>query len=406
MASRYDLIIVGAGPAGSTCALYTARAGLKVLLLDKNTFPRDKICGDAISGKSVNYLEELGLVDAVQESPQVAVSGILFSAPNGTKITVPFIPRENNKVSPGFVCRRKVYDNILFQEAKKHVETIENFKVTDFLQKDGHITGVSGINANKEALDFEAKVVVGADGYNSILSRKLGFYEHDPKHWVVATRAYYRGVTGMTDAIEIHFVKDVLPGYFWIFPLEDGLVNVGIGMLHNELKKRQISLPQAHMAAVESPYFRERFKDAELLGKISGWNLPVGSKQRKASGDGFVLLGDAAGLIDPFSGEGIGNAMCSGKIAAEVLTEVCKGSDFSAQRLREYDQKLWQELGDELRTSTMLQKLGRFQPLLNLVVNKAAKSNDVRILISEMMAGVTPRNVLLNPWTYLRLLFV
>ncbi|KAA3619339.1 MAG: geranylgeranyl reductase family protein [Calditrichaeota bacterium] len=406
MSYDYDIVIVGAGPAGSTCALYAARAGLRVLLLDKKSFPRDKICGDAISGKSVNYLEELGLIEAVQQSPQVAVNGILFSAPNGTKITVPFIPRENDGISPGFVCRREVYDNILFQQAKKEVETMEGFKVTEILRNKGTVTGVAGVNGSDEMKNITAKVVIGADGYKSMISRKLGFYEHEPKHWVVATRAYYQGVTEMTQAIEIHFVKDVLPGYFWIFPLEDGKVNVGIGMLHNELKKRKISLPEAHVAAVESPYFKERFKDAELLGKISGWNLPVGSTQRKVHGDGFLLLGDAAGLIDPFSGEGIGNAMCSGKIAAELMTKLCHGSDFSAARLQEYDQKLWQELGDELRTSTMLQKLGRYQPLLNLVVNKAAKNEEVRTLISEMMAGVTPRKVLLNPWTYLRLLFM
>ena len=239
-----------------------------------------------------------------------------------------------------------------------------------------------------------------------MISRLLGIYEHESRHWVVATRAYYHGVTQTSNAIEIHFVKDVLPGYFWIFPLDNGKVNVGIGMLHRELKKRAISLRQAHLAAVNSPYFRERFANAELLGPISGWNLPVGSKKRRACGDGYLLLGDAAGLIDPFSGEGIGNAMCSGKIAAEVLAEISAGTDFSAKILRRYETRLWQQLGAELKTSAWLQKLGRFQPLLNLVVNKAAKDQQVNTLISEMMAGVTPRTVLLNPWTYLRLLFI
>ncbi len=406
MSPLYDAIIVGAGPAGSTCALYAARAGLNVLLLDKSQFPRDKICGDAISGKSVNYLEELGLIDKLQLSPQVAVEAILFSAPNGTKITVPFLPRDNTAIPPGFACRRLVFDDILFQQAKKEVTTIEKFKVTNLIKKGEAVAGISGINSAGVEQCLSAKVIVGADGYNSIISRKTGFYEHASQHWVVATRAYYRGVSQMTNAIEIHFVKDVLPGYFWIFPLDDGMVNVGIGMLHHELKKQSISLRQAHLAAIESPYFRERFKNAVLLGNISGWNLPVGSMKRRVCGDGFLLLGDAAGLIDPFSGEGIGNAMCSGKIAAEVLVHTCRGNDFSAARLRQYERKLWSELGAELKTSTMLQKLGKYQPLLNLVVGKAAKDKQVRTLISEMMAGVTTRNVLLNPWTYLRLLFI
>lgn len=406
MAQIYDAIIVGAGPAGSTCALYAARAGLNVLLLDKSRFPRDKICGDAISGKSVNYLEELGLIDQLQQSPQVAVDGIIFSAPNGKQVRVPFIPRENEAVPPGFVCRRLIFDEILFQQAKKSVATIEAFKVTGLLKKNDQVCGISGVDETGRDKSFQAKVVIGADGYNSVISRLLGIYEHESRHWVVATRAYYRGVAQMMNAIEIHFVKDVLPGYFWIFPLDNGKVNVGIGMLHRELRNRSISLRQAHLAAVNSPYFRERFENAELLGNISGWNLPVGSKKRRVCGDGYLLLGDAAGLIDPFSGEGIGNAMCSGKIAAGVLAEVCKGVDYSAQNLRRYETQLWQNLAAELKISTWLQKLGRFQPLLNLVVSKAAKDQQVNTLISEMMAGVTARTVLLNPWTYLRLLFI
>ena len=146
MSQNYDAIIVGAGPAGSTCALYAARAGLKVLLLDKCRFPRDKICGDAISGKSVNYLEEIGLIDQLQKSPQVAVDGIVFSAPNGTQIRVPFIPRENAAVSPGFVCRRLVFDDILFQEAKKTVQTIESVKVTALLKNGDQVCGVRGVD--------------------------------------------------------------------------------------------------------------------------------------------------------------------------------------------------------------------------------------------------------------------
>jgi geranylgeranyl reductase family protein len=401
----YDIIIVGGGPSGATCALYAQRSGLRVLLVDKKTFPRDKICGDAISGKSVTYLRELGLVDELESQPQVRANGVTFSSPNGAIATVPFTPPNAVRESYGYVCRREIFDNVLFQAAKKRVDTFEAFTVEDLLVKNGRVCGVIGNNCTASRQTIAAKIVVGADGYNSIVSRKLGFYEHDPKHWIVATRAYYHGVKDVTDAIEIHFVKDIQPGYFWIFPLEDGLVNVGIGMLHSELKRRKISLRKAHIAATKSDFFQERFRNAELANGISGWNLPVGSKRRKVHGDGFVLLGDAAGLIDPFSGEGIGNGMCSGKIAAEVLAEVCANNEYGAKSLQMYESRLWQRLGDELKTSYILQQIGRFHPLLNLVVDRAAKHEEVRNWISTIMAGDAAKQALKSPMTYLQLLF-
>lgn len=406
MATDYDVLIVGGGPSGATCALYAARHGLRVLLVDKAKFPRDKICGDAISGKSVTFLRELGLIREMEKHPRVRATGVTFSSPNGTVATVPFTPPRADREHYGYVCRRLVFDNILFQAAKKQVETLEDFTVTDLLWRGEKVRGVLGKDGSGKLQTIAADVVVGADGYKSVVARKAGVYEHDPRHWVVATRAYYRGVTDVTDAIEIHFVNDILPGYFWIFPLEDGLVNVGIGMLHCALKKRGISLKKAHEQATTSGFFRDRFIRSEMLTQIAGWNLPVGSKQRQVHGDGFLLLGDAAGLIDPFSGEGIGNGMCSGKIAAQVVAEACTDQRFDAAYLARYASRLWATLGDELQTSYMLQRIGRFRPLLNLVVSRAARSQEVRDWISLMMAGAASKAALKSPLTYLRLLLM
>lgn len=404
MSFDYDAIIIGAGPAGSTCALYAARHNLKILLVDKKTFPRDKICGDAISGKSMDILRELELDGEMERVPAVRVNGVVFSAPNGVQTYVSFTPPAARRQSYGYVCRREIFDNVLFQAAGKRVETREGFAVDRLLRENGRVVGISGVDVGGRRHEITARVVVGADGYNSVVLRQLGLYELDPRHWVIATRAYYRGVKGLSDAIEIHFVKDILPGYFWIFPVDNGLANVGLGMLHSKIKKRRISLREAHIAATQAPFFRERFEHAELVGGIHGWNLPMGSKRRQVHGDGWLVLGDAAGLIDPFSGEGIGNAMVSGKIAAGVLAEVCPESDYSAARLQLYAERLWATIGQELRTSYKLQLLGRVQPLLNLVVSRAAAYQEVRDWISAMMAGTASRRDLTSPMTYLRLL--
>ncbi len=401
----YDMIIVGGGPGGATTALYAERLGLNVLLLDKKRFPRDKICGDAISGKSIIYLRELGLIEKLDNSPREFVDSILFSSPNNNSVTIKLVPTAQN-VSQGYVCRRMVFDNILFQAAKKKVDTIEGFTVEDLIKPNGQVLGVKGKLENGGEKEITAKVVVGADGFNSIVSRKMGLYEHDPDHILVATRAYYRGITGLTNAIELHYIKAVLPGYFWIFPLEDGLANVGLGMVHSALKKKKVRLRNAHIAATEAPEFKERFKNAELLGDIQGWNLPAGSKRRIVHGNGFMLIGDAAGLIDPFTGEGIGNAMCSAKIAAETVSDICKnGNDFSARFLGKYNKNLWKSLGGELKLAYNLQRTARFTPLVDMVVDRANKRKEVANWISGMIAGTVSKRDLLSPMTYAKLLF-
>lgn len=402
----YDTIIIGGGPAGSTAALYAQRAGLKALLLDKKHFPRDKICGDAISGKSVTYLRELGLLDELRRSPNKVIRNIVFSSPNQRSIKINFsgngqIKEELN----GYICRRVVFDNILLQEAKRKLDVKEGYFVKDLLRENGRVFGVNGETDSGEKFEFTGKVIVGADGYSSVVAHKMGLYDRDPRHWLVATRAYYKGVTDLEDSIEIHYVKDTLPGYFWIFPADDGLANVGLGMIYKSLKKKGIRIRHAHVAATESPFFRKRFENAEMIGDIQGWNLPAGSKRRKIHGDGFLLIGDAAGLIDPFTGEGIGNAMCSGEIAAQVVAGAVEREDYSGKSLSEYPEKLWQRIGPELKVYTQLQRIARIHPLINLVVGRAADKQEVLDWIGNMIVGTVPRSELASPLTYLKLLF-
>ncbi|MDZ7269425.1 MAG: geranylgeranyl reductase family protein [candidate division KSB1 bacterium] len=403
---EYDVIVVGGGPAGATATLYCARHGLQTLLLDKSKFPRDKICGDAISGKGLRFLRELGLEPDLQLVPKIKARGIIFSAPNGRTASIPFTPPKSQQPVHGYVCRRLVFDNVLFSAARREASgCAEGFIVERLLKEGETVVGVSGRERDSgRQREFHAKLVMGADGFDSVVARGTGLYEHDSRHWCVATRCYYRGVSGLTDYIEIHFVEDVLPGYFWIFPLEDGLANVGIGMLHSEIRRRKINLRAAHLAATQSPHFKKRFERAQPLEDIRGWNLPLGSKRRQIHGPGFMLLGDAAGLIDPFSGEGISNAIYSGHLAAQVAARACAEGDFSSARLQQYPDSLWQAIGPELQTSFMLQRIGRFRTLLNLVIGKAAKSIEVAQWISSMMANEAPKEALASPLTYLRLL--
>ncbi|UCD37021.1 MAG: geranylgeranyl reductase family protein, partial [Fidelibacterota bacterium] len=320
--SDFDLIIVGGGPSGAAAAMYARRFGLTTLLLDKATFPRDKICGDALSGKSVAILRDLELLDRVRELPGANISRIIFSSPDHTELVIDLHQSSLDQVPEGFVIRRQNFDQFMFEQAKQSADTcMEGFTVNDLIWQDGVARGVRGLTKDGESVEFQGRLILGADGYNSLVARKTGLYHHDPRHWVVALRQYFQNVSGLTDQIELHYVDEVIPGYFWIFPLENGYANVGIGMLHEYIKRQNIDLKQALRSAIQSPSFRERFSNAKSLEEPVGWNLPVGSKHRRMVGNGFMLLGDAAGLIDPFTGEGIGNALYSAKYAVEVAQE-------------------------------------------------------------------------------------
>ena len=172
----------------------------------------------------------------------------------------------------------------------------------------------------------------------------------------------------------------------------------------NIIKRKNIDLKQAFDNAINSPFFRDRFTDAIPQEKPVGWNLPVGSKRRRSYGNGFLLLGDAAGLIDPFTGEGIGNAMYSAKFAVNTACEAMEANDMSGKFLSRFENRLWEKIGNELKVSTKLQKIGRFRFLLNFVINKAARNSEVSNIIAGMLANEVPRKRLANPLFYARLL--
>jgi geranylgeranyl reductase family protein len=407
MAEEFDVIIVGGGPGGSACAAYLGREGHKVLLLDKAKFPRDKVCGDAVSGKSFSVLKELNLLSKIEERPHAKVYGVVFSSPNGKVVQIDFPQADPNNRRPGYCMRRINTDAMLFENAKKYAQVKEEFLVNDVVFESGSAVGVKGTDLKtKQQAEFRAKVVVGADGVDSMVAKKMGVHSLPPDHTCVAVRAYYSGIEGLTQNIEIHFLPEFIPGYFWIFPVENGIANVGVGMVMSDVQKQKKNLTKTMFDAIESsPMLKERFRNAKRLDEAKGWTLPFGSHRRKAYGNGCVLLGDAAMLVDPFSGEGVGNATTSARIASRVIRKALAANDFSEKVLKEYDDLLWAELGDELKTSYQMQKWGRHTWIVNFLVGKAAKSKEVRDLISGTLGSEEAKKGLVSPLFYLKLLF-
>ena len=402
---------MGAGPAGCATALFLAKAGLPSLLVDKACFPRDKICGDGLSGWSVAMLNRLdpAIKEQLARSQESLPSwGASFVAPNRQVLEVPFVDRHlPDARPPGYVATRLWFDNFLLDQCRQQplIKIVEGVALEQWEQQASDKVVLKDAKGN---LQVEAKLAVFANGAHSRQARELAGLQPDKKHYVAGVRAYYEGIEGLhpDGHIELHFLKEFLPGYFWIFPLPGGKANVGAGMRSDVVAKKKVNLRKAmeHIIA-RDPRLRERFKGARQLDEIKGFGLPLGSKKRPISGNNFMLTGDAASLIDPFTGEGIGNALASGELAAQWVQKALEADRFGATFLKGYDQAVYNRLWKELRLSKTLQDLLNYPWLFSMVVNKAAANETLRQTISCMLTDMDVRQQLKNPRFYFKVLF-
>lgn len=403
-----DVLIIGAGPAGASTALFLAKQGIASTVIDKATFPRDKICGDALSGKVVEVLNKLdkSLVNELASDSQYLGSwGVTFVAPNTQWLRVPFTTKAEKKTAPGFISKRVDFDNWLVEKLKTNplITLIENYEVRSYTKQANSILAEA-----KDGSAIDAKLVIACDGAYSSFTKDIAGLKTESDHNCHGLRAYYKGVKGLDadNFIELHFIKDILPGYFWIFPLPNGEANVGIGMRADKMSAKGINLKKSFEKVIaENPTIAARFKDAELIDGVKLFGLPLGSKKRKLSGDNYMLCGDAAMLIDPFTGEGIGNAMMSGMFAANQVAICIESKDYSANATERYDKMVYNRLWSELSLSYKMQQLVNFPWLFNFIVRKANTNKVLRETISCMFEDIDMRARLKSPAFYFKLLF-
>ena len=407
------ICIVGAGPGGMSAALKLHQLGIPSILLEKDQFPRDKICGDAISGKATTLLNRLDPTFTERfrkiQKTYLPVWGIRFVAPNHKNVDIPFSTNydPNGDPAPGYVCRRWDFDNFLADEviAAKQVDFRQNWQA-ERIEKapDG---GWIIYPKQERSTPIHAKLLLVANGAQSRFARQEAGLFSDKKHFAGGLRAYYKNVEHFHphQFIEIHYIRELLPGYFWIFPLPDGHANVGLGMRTDKIGKRKINLRKSLDELLRThPVLKERFANAERIGKVLGFGLPLGSKAYPISGDHYMLLGDAAHLVDPMSGEGIGNAIYSGLIAAEQAAHCLETEDFSASTLKAYDQRIRRVMGKEMKVSFQLQRFFNNRITPNLIANLILRNPQIIDVLSRMYTELELREKAAKPGFWLQVL--
>ncbi len=408
---KTKVCVVGAGPGGAATALKLSYLGIECVLIDKAVFPRDKVCGDAISGKVTTLLNRLDpeMLKRFNELPfHTDVWGIDFVVPNGKALSIPFQPTyiRDKKNAPGYVCKRMDFDNFLIEEVKKrgNIQFFEGININKY----DHSDQGWKISDKDKTFEVNTKMLIVADGANSSFSRKIAGLEKDNAHHAGAVRAYYKNVKDLRkdNFIELHFLEEINPGYFWIFPLPGGNANVGLGMRSDLIKKKSVNLRKVFHEIIEShPTFKERFEDAEMMGKLEGYGLPLGSKKRILSGANYMIIGDAGHLIDPLTGEGIGHAFYSGFIAAEQAQVCLEQEQYSSEFMRAYDVRVARVLGSEMKLSYRLQRLMQFTPIVNFLVSVIASNKKMLDLLSNMYNDFDLRGQLVKPLFWLKMLF-
>jgi len=354
---------------------------LRVALLDKAGFPRDKVCGDAIGGRVISvlnridpaYSKELEIEGKVNRS----TSWTLYS-PEGRSVSMTF-------TKPGYISRRTDFDNFLLDLVRRNtqVSIMEEFPVNR-IEKNG-----SGLNLfSAKGQSIQSRLLIACDGAHSVSAKQLADFRVDMRHYSGAVRAYFNNISNFSDsnALEIHLLKEHLPGYFWIFPLSATSANVGFGMLSSDISKRKINLKNVFREIItQAPGIAERFKNACQEGEIEGFGLPLGGVQRRISGSNYMLCGDAASLIDPLNGEGIGNAMWSGYLAGMHARKCFEANDFSGEFMRAYDQSVYSKLGKELRSKLYMQKIFNREWLINFLVRMGQKNSWLKNKIARKL---------------------
>jgi geranylgeranyl reductase family protein len=378
-----------------------ATAGLRVIMVDWQGFPRDKVCGDFVSPVALGELHAL----KIQRLPEYKRSNVVRHAAvylDGKHLLTSMIPQVRGLPARGRVIPRKVLDHWIVARARAAgAEIREGHRVKAYRARRHYIEVTIQSAAGMQTV--RAHVLIGADGSTSTIARLVRGDDAHGDDRIIAVRGYFSGVEGPTDRADLYFTSKAFPGYCWLFPSGKNHANVGIGMVLKTVPPASDHLRTLLVRLIaEDHALQERLAGARLVGQIVGWPLTTYNGRAPVVADRVVLVGDAAGLINPLNGEGIQYALLSGRWAAEAVVVCRSHKDFSRPALETYAARIDTELGHDLNVARALVQLIRNRTLnplwleaLQIIAARAAVDPAYAHITGGVLAGIVPtRNLL------------
>jgi geranylgeranyl reductase family protein len=396
----HPVVVVGAGPAGCAAALCLARQGIEVRLLEAARFPRDKVCGDVLLPEARDVLEQMGISTSLFASRRHLITGCRYVTPSGRVLEAEFRDLEG-RPRPWWSLRRIEIDQVLVDQVRAAgVAVEEGVRARGLLVEGGAIVGVTARDAAGDTIEVRASAVIAADGASSVLARRAGLHGQPTTHLCVSQRGYVdAGAAGEASLFSIFTTARTLPGCTWCVPLGAGRANVGVGVLRADLDRRGGSLSTlADEAAARHPEFAQVWSPRPAL---RGWSLPGASWPRRRTRPGLLLVGDAGGMVDPFTGHGIHTALRAGRLAGEVLARALARGEVGLDALAPFELAWQRDFALEARLGWLLQRLcaspWRVEALVRYVDGGARR----RALVGGLVGHAFPRQALLSPASWI-----
>jgi len=384
--------IVGAGPSGAATSIFLSREKIAHIIVDAAQYPRDKVCGDGLDLKAItmlNHIDKSILENELKPNGKIkACWGFRLINPKGKYTEFIFKPSLGDENKPPYgVSKRFSLDNIL---VKRFDSAFANFlqgtkaiKV-ERIESKWHIL----VQQQNKQITIVSDLIVGADGDHSIVLKTVGERKINREHYAGGVRQYWKGIEGIHEKnlMEVYYPKAFPMSYFWIFPLGDGFANVGYGMLSSVTAKNNYNIREIFTELIKSDsILQSRFNNATAIDNVRGWGLPLATLRRKCSGNGWLLVGDAASMISPTTGEGVGTGMQTGFIAAKFIKKAIELNKFDETAFKNYDREVYKRMEDDIKLFNLSMWVS--PKMMGWVMNNIVPFNYFKKLFQTKVSG-------------------